>query len=90
MIGLRFGVPPDHHFLAERSLAACTGHGRGGQRFAVEAGEQFADRGTQLLLDQRRGDGRVEWGYSVPQHRQFFGDIRRQQVATGRENLPGT
>ena len=27
-------------------------------------------------------------GYSVLQHRQFFGDIRRQQVATGRENLP--
>ncbi len=79
----------DHHFLAGTQLGGMhLGHGRGGQRFAVEAGEQFADRGTQLLLDQRRGDGRVEWGYSVLQHRQFFGDIRRQQVATGRENLP--
>ncbi len=78
----------DHHFLAAAQLRRMhLSHRRGGQRLAVEAGEHFAHRRTQLALDQGGGHGRVEGRYAILQHRQLFGDVQRQQVPAGRENL---
>ncbi len=58
------------------------------QRGDVEAAEDFADFRAQLRFDQRDGFGGVERRHAVLQHHQLVGDVFRQQIASGRQQLP--
>ncbi|MNZ70471.1 hypothetical protein D3C78_888100 [compost metagenome] len=78
----------DHHFLAGLQLRGVDlGDRGGGQRFALEAGEDLLDLGAQLFLDARHGEFRRERRNIVLQVCQFVGDIVRQQVTAGGEDL---
>ncbi|VVN32836.1 hypothetical protein PS624_04934 [Pseudomonas fluorescens] len=58
------------------------------QRFDVETAEHVADFLAQLFFDQLDRQLRIERRHAVLQQHQLIGDVFRQQVAAGRENLP--
>ncbi|MOA08739.1 hypothetical protein D3C78_1285300 [compost metagenome] len=63
------------------------GHRGGGQRLALEAAEHLVDGRAELLLDQRHRLLGRERRHLVLQVRQLVGDVRRQQVAAGGQQL---
>ncbi|MCY1528890.1 hypothetical protein D9M68_640120 [compost metagenome] len=78
----------DHHFLAAAQLRGVyLGDRGGGQRLAVEAREQAGDLGAELFLDQRHRVLGIERRHLVLEEGQLVGDVRRQQVAAGRQQL---
>ena len=63
------------------------GDGGGRQRRLVEVVEQGLYGAAQACLDLATGGLTAEGGHPVLQQSQLFGDIRRQQIAPGREHL---
>ena len=78
----------DHDFAAIAQFGGMHLGDRGrGQRLLVEGGEASADGGAERAFD---GDARLAAGERcdlVLQRGQFVGDVGRQQIATGREDL---
>ena len=78
----------DCHFGAVRQLGEVhLGDGRGGDRLALEADEDFVHRLAVGGLQLGEGFGAGERRDTVLQPGQLFGDGRRQQVAAGGQHL---
>ena len=79
----------DHHLAPVAQARAMHLGDRGrSQRRGVEAGEGLGHRPAQRLLDDLPGRIAIEGCDLVLQQGQFFGDVRRHQVAPGGQDLP--
>src|SRR5205085_854549 len=61
---------------------------RGGHRLGLELEEEAVERLAELLADDPLDVGEREWPNVVLERAQLGDDVRRDDVRTGREQLP--
>ena len=60
---------------------------RAGHGFPIKTGEHRADRAAQGFFNGCSGQVGIKWRHRILQFGQFIGDIQRQQIPPGGENL---